>query len=152
MTKKSKIIFGVSFVLFLIVLSGFVLLALNIPNIGINNEFFNGKRPTDMGDAVWRSEDGKSWFEVKENSECFGELHFNGETVPVCYDFEHFNRMSIYLNDDGQVNVENGELCVKEGTVAFYGICKFHKNRMSVEISGEDDSERIEKIVFRSEQ
>lgn len=120
---------------------------------GIQNDIFNGKRPTDIGASCWVSEDGTSWFEVNESSggACFGELKFRNEILRVCYEFEHFDRISIYVNDKSQVSINDGEVLIKDDTICFYGIWEWGQKNSEIvmNITKEDNYNYTEEIVFK---
>lgn len=120
--------------------------------VGIQNDRYNGKRPTDKEPANWITKDKSSWFFVKDESICFGELTFNGETLPVYYDFEHNNLISVYANDKEQVKIHNNEIFVEEETLVFFGKCKFKKSKVIISLYREDNPDYTEELIFYMEK
>jgi len=144
MDRKSRLVLFSCFLAVALI----CIIIINFP-FGENNNSSNYDDPPYQGDAVWTSEDKKSRFKVEDQQNyCFGELYFEGKTLPVCYEFKGQDIISVYSNEDGQLTIENHQLIVPEGTETFYGSCKSAKNKTVLEIYRLGNSEHTEKITF----
>ena len=99
--------------------------------------------PLDKGDARRSTQDGTSWFGVKSDAQdCLGELTFDGKTYDVCYEFENFDLISVYVLD-----IENKE--EYEDALCFSGKVKLKFNKTVIELHKENESSYIETFVFK---
>ncbi len=89
--------------------------------------------PQDMGEALWKTEDGDSWFKVENGTHPTGEITLGGKTSKAYYVFAGKDNVSVVLYEDDILN------SVEE----YNGNCEFYKNKVSINLDiGE------EKTVF----
>ncbi len=93
---------------------------------------YAGKKPTDLGSAIWISEDPDIWFEVYE-------IAGDGYTAPtgqLIYNDITYHFTVIFNNNTGVGFWTDENLTQRY----FWGVCKFSSEKLTVKISLENDS------------
>lgn len=104
---------------------------------------YAGKKPTDLGPAIWISKNPDIWFEVYEIADVgytapTGQLIYNG----ITYDF------TVIFNNNTGVGFWTDENLTQR---YFYGFCKFNPEKLIVKIGLENDNMfngQVKEIVF----
>lgn len=99
-------------------------------------DFHQGERPTDLGAAIWVSDDPNVWFETLDSEEYSmrgkdyifpkGQLTIDGETKDIRVGFDHGRSISIYINNSKRY-------------IDFGGTCRFSPEKLIVKVDKERD-------------
>lgn len=151
MKKTNIILIILAFIIFSIVAIFVIGICFGGVPFGINCDIYNGKRPTDKEPSFWCSKDGRSWFEVEEGKPtCLGELTIDGKTELVYYVFENYNRISIIVEDSGELKQWDDRPFFEGEKETFCGVCRFKETEVEIEIFCKDENK--EKIIFYKQQ